>query len=1072
MVDVFVSYSSRDRERVRGLVAQIEAIGCSVWWDREIGAGAAFDREIEKAIDEAHCIVVVWTEHSVDSEWVRTEANEGLSKGILVPVAFEVVKPPLAFRRIQTIDLAAPDANASLVSAITKLLPATASSDGLPLVGRARELERITDMVERARKGEGAFALFSGETGIGKTRMTQEAERIARAAGMLVLRGHCSDSDAAPPYQPTIEHIERLRRVLSPEAMRRSMGENATELGKLMPELRQQYSDIPPYPTLPPEQERRYLLHGMAEFIARGAGVQPLMLVFEDLHWADESTCIMLRYLAERLRGEPVLLVGTYRDQDLAPGGPFGRALQDLNRGRLAEQLRLERLAPDHISELLVRRYGSVPPAQLIELVYAETEGNPFFIDEVIRHLHDVGKLLNEAGKFRDGIEIADTEVTRGVRLMIEDRVAQVGPHCREILTLAAVAGRSFPFDLLVKADTKRHEDEILDAIEEAERNRLIEDTSKDRIASYRFVHEQIRQTLLAGLSFPRRQRLHLRIADAIEASHPANPDKYASEIGHHLYHAGPAADHVRAAHYLSLSGERAVDALAFEDALKQFDLALGALGEDGEVASRARLHALRSKALYGAERIPQSLEALTLAVALAPTQDEKDDFTLQRCWMLLDIWRGSESVADLERLLARASASGDAARELAVQRAVARAYYVMSLDHAGFTEKTKAAFERTIDLARGQGSQLVLASTLIATAQLIDYWPDYRDQARANLDEAFMIARELKDEALDCDVATARLGMHENSAMAGEAVIARLVALRDPIRLNALYFRMMWATLGAGRFERCVEICDAGVELAHRIGTLPVQYPTIKAMALMEMGRFDAAWTAVDAEIADESHRFGAALQAMGRMHYEITVGALPAALDRAPHVIAESRVLERMWMLAWISRGLSTAAPLYAGDAATLVRIESLVAAAGRPPGFTGLAALALAKGDLVEARALLAKLQPALNTETMVSDQFTFLSVSAALDRAEGNAGAARESLRAGVKLARETGAVQRLWQLLGQLALAEDALGDGGAAATSRAEARARLASVAETVADPSHRALMTTGPLARFAGLAG
>src|SRR5580698_11105586 len=173
MVDVFVSYSSQDRERVSGLVAEIEAIGYSVWWDRQIGVGNAFDREIEKAIDEARCIVVVWSKTSVESEWVRTEANEGLVKGILVPVAIETVRPPLAFRMLQTIDIAASGAVGALVSAIAKFLPPPAAGEGLPCVGRVREIERSREAVGRAGRKEGSLLLFSGEAGVGKTRMTQ-----------------------------------------------------------------------------------------------------------------------------------------------------------------------------------------------------------------------------------------------------------------------------------------------------------------------------------------------------------------------------------------------------------------------------------------------------------------------------------------------------------------------------------------------------------------------------------------------------------------------------------------------------------------------------------------------------------------------------------------------------------------------------------------------------------------------------------------------------------------------------------------------------------------------------------
>ncbi len=1069
MVDVFVSYSSQDRERVRDLVGEIEAIGYSVWWDREIGAGATFDREIEKAIDEASCIVVVWSKNSVESEWVRTEAHEGLTKGNLVPVAIETVKPPLAFRMIQTIDVAAPDATASLVSAIAKLLPVPSAGDGLPCVGRAREFARIGEAVDRARRGEGALMLFSGEAGVGKTRMTLEAERIARAAEMLVLRGHCSDAESAPPYQPLLEQIERLARLVGPEAMRERMGENATELSKLMPELNQRYADIPPYPTLPPEQERRYLLHGVAEFVARGATQQPLMLVFEDLHWADKSTSILLRYLAERLKAEPVLLVGAYRDTELEPGGPFGRVLQELTRERLVEDLRLRRLQRPDIVEMLVRQYGSEPPAALVELIFSETEGNPFFIEEVLGHLRETGKLLTDAGKFCEQVEISDTEVARGVRLIIEDRLGRAGELCQEILTVAAVAGRAFSFDLLVKAATRHDEDDVLDAIEEAEKKKLIEDVSKDRVARYRFVHEQIRQTLLAGLSLPRRQRLHLRIADALETLHAGEAEKLAGEIGHHLYQAGAAADPARTAHHLGAAGARAMAALAFEDALRLFDLAVTVIA-DGDAETLAKLQGLRSDALRGAERIPESLQALTLAVAVAQSQEIKDDLTLQRCRMLLDIWRGDEAVADLEQLLKRAHDGGDAVREFEVQRVISRAYYVMSLDHQGYADKCKEAYERTIELARAQGARKALGTALLATAQLVDYWPGYRPQAVANIEEARVIAEETGDEELQLDVESGRTSVFGQTLDDAEAHLQRLVARRDPIRLNAHYFRMMWFTLGSGKPERCVEIADAGIELAYRIGTLPVQYPTIKALALMELGRFGDAWAALDAEIADVAHRFGAALADLGRLQYEIHVGDHEAALARAPTVISESHALVRAWMLRWITSALASFAPLFVGESAVLDQIDALVADTGSPSIAIDRAALALGRGDAAAARVALAAAGNDRGGPTLNVGLAT-LQLTADVEAAEGKWAPAREAIVAAVQMARERHSRNQLWRLLGRQALIEASLGLNETAEKTHAEAAALLAELGATVPDQRHRAALLQGRLAERLGLA-
>jgi tetratricopeptide (TPR) repeat protein len=306
-------------------------------------------------------------------------------------------------------------------------------------------------------------------------------------------------------------------------------------------------------------------------------------------------------------------------------------------------------------------------------------------------------------------------------------------------------------------------------------------------------------------------------------------------------------------------------------------------------------------------------------------------------------------------------------------------------------------------------------------------------------------------------------------SALDAEDVLKRLIARRDPIRLNAFYFRMMWSTYGEGRFKRCVEICDAGVELAYRIGTLPVQYPTIKALALMELGRFGDAWQALEQEIADEAHRFGAALRDMGKLQYEVHVCAFEAAFDRAPHVISEAKVLARAWMLRWMSNLLGITARVFAGDAAALTRIEALVASTEASPGANGRAALALAHGDFAGARRELAG-GLGSDRDVWLNDANPRLEVLVAIDSAEGNWAAAQENIETAIKAARASDAKARLWRLLGERALIDTALGSADAAAASRSEAKALLTEIAATIPDPAHRASLLRGRLASRLGL--
>jgi class 3 adenylate cyclase/tetratricopeptide (TPR) repeat protein len=938
-----------------------------------------------------------------------------------------------------------------------------AGRERTPFVGRASERARLLQAVERARAGSGTLMLIGGEAGVGKSRLVEEAAAEARRLGLTVLTGHCVDQQGAPPYLPIIEHLAEAARQRSHEAFREVLGENAPEIAKLMPELRVRYPDIPEPVSLPPEQERRYLLHGIAEFVERNARATPLVLVYEDLQWADESTLLLLRHLAQRVAQIPVLAIGTYRDTDLKPGRPLAGVLPELLRQRLAEEILLGRLTEEGVASLLAGRAGSAPPKELVALVYSETEGNPFFVEEVFRHLHEAGKLLDEAGHWRSGVQIADTDVPRSVGLVIGQRLERVSDDCRRILTIAALAGKTFRADLLIRFQGV-DEDDLLDALEEAARATLIEDVSVEREARYAFVHEQIRQTLLSLLSTARRQRLHLRMADALEALYGREAESHAPDIAYHLFQAGAAAAGERTARWLLCAAERALDALAFEDALRDLDAARTVLPES-ELETAMRVLRLRGRALRGLGRIDEALATFAEALELAPSGAERDAVLQARARLKLDLFRGRDALIDLEPLLANARAAGDRVREAELLLMCSRGLYIRSLDEQGYAEKTRASYEATYALAKEIGDKRIMCQALIPTSWFVDYWVEYRDQALANNDEAKALAKELGDEDLQIDGASARLRLmpvgdaHEDAV----GIRQRLETRRDPLRLKEHLFWLMWHFFLRADFEECVKACDEGIALSAQLGSPPVQYPSIKGLALTDLGRFDEAWAAFQAEVADDAHPFGRCMRELGVAIWLERLRALERAEAVAEEVFAQAGRLSRTWMQVSMKDLLTTIRARRGVEYAKRAASKDGGDSSGFRLVVLATAEAALERGDFTEALTL--------------ADEWAEASVRLGLGR--GRIIALEVSLRALARLERwdellaradtalaeaeRAGFRTRTWRILVARAQARTAGGDVAGAREDRSAARLLLDDMARRIADPELRAAFDADP---------
>src|SRR5208282_1604951 len=290
-------------------------------------------------------------------------------------------------------------------------------------VGRESELRTIRAAIDRALTGHGSVVMLAGGPGVGKSRLAMEMAEYASRIGFRCSVGHCYERDEPVPYLPFAEIIESsLAQAASLDDYRRRMGENAAELAQIAPSLRRVFPDIPQPLELPPAQQRRYIFQSFSEALGRAAQTRSYLNVLEDLHWADESTLALLIHLANRVAQLPVVIIGTYRDGYSQHNSALVRTLEELIRMG-TRPLKLGGLSRDSVAQMLEGLSNRQAPDRLVSLIFEESQGYPFFVEEVYRHLVEEGKVFDAAGQFCTDIEIDEIDVPENVRLIIGRRL-------------------------------------------------------------------------------------------------------------------------------------------------------------------------------------------------------------------------------------------------------------------------------------------------------------------------------------------------------------------------------------------------------------------------------------------------------------------------------------------------------------------------------------------------------------------------------------------------------------------------------------------------------------------------
>jgi tetratricopeptide (TPR) repeat protein/tRNA A-37 threonylcarbamoyl transferase component Bud32 len=448
------------------------------------------------------------------------------------------------------------------------------------LVGRERELAEFRAYWKRSLAGEGRVILISGEPGIGKTRLTREFLDRTRVSRFPALQGECY-AEGGASYAPIVQILR--------QALEEGLIDSATipqhvaaDLISLAPELAFRFPETPPNPTLQPEAEKQRIFESFVSFCQLLWEDSSLLLSVDDVHWADSGTLELLRHLARRTRTQPLLIVLTYREVELDESLPLQEFLYSLNRERLTVRVKLGRLSRDKTREMLTAMFDETITDEFLDGIFYETEGNPFFIEEVCKALVEQGSLSFKDGRW-DKPSMQNLQIPQSVRVAIQSRLGKLPEQAQRVLEIGAVIGNEFEYDLLLEA-SEVEEGVLIDALEMARRGQLIREIRSNGAVNFAFMHALIPTTLRNSVGGLRRRRYHSRVAQVLEVKRPHDFERLAY---HHEYAGHPN----RSRTYYFQAGERALRAHAFQDALRSFQRALDRWPEKDAPGRATLLH-------------------------------------------------------------------------------------------------------------------------------------------------------------------------------------------------------------------------------------------------------------------------------------------------------------------------------------------------------------------------------------------------------------------------------------------------------------------------------------------------
>ena len=754
---------------------------------------------------------------------VSLEIATALERGIrVIPVLVQGAPMPattdfpeslkeLAYRNAQEIGDRSFNSDAqSLIEALEA--PELELPETDDFVGRQREMAELRAALDAAMAGRGQMVMLSGEPGIGKTRLAQELASRAESLGAQVMWGWCYEHAGAPPYWPYVQPIRTYAETTDLATLISQIGLVGPAIAEIIPELRAKLPGLGQPIAAEPEQARFRLFDSVSTFLKNLAQSKPLLFILDDLHWADSSSLLMLEFLVREIADSPVLVLGTYRDVEITAGHPMSRTLGNLVRERHFRRVQLDGLTQQEVGEFVEGNKGVNLPSEILETIHSRTDGNPLFVNEVVGLINP--EQMTESRAWADIIP-------EGVRDAIGSRLSRLSPTCNQVLGTASVVGREFGLSLLTSLDSDIGADEVLEALDEALKTKVIEELPGS-VGRYQFGHALIQQSLYGELSTVRRLRAHTSIGEALERTHGSNLAEHAAELARHFAEAESVLGPEKLVHYSLMAGQRALRAFAYEDALTHF--------QTGLVARDISLSGMESATddeaaalLFGQGKVQATLQIYEAFSSLGRAFDHSMELgDLERVVAIAEYGDYGTGVrrSDLLEFARRALTLVPPDSHFA-GRLLCRYGQLVGLQGSDY-EDVHSALERALEIAKREGDAALEMRTYAVSAT-VDVNHTRVESGLRNSLNSIRLSDQVDDVrsliaarycATTCSLVGGNLG---EARIHARAMLEPVDRLQDPFWLASACWKNAGVERIAGEWEKARDFCVRGLAIGTR---------------------------------------------------------------------------------------------------------------------------------------------------------------------------------------------------------------------------------------------------------------